>query len=74
MANYKDIYESWKLIPLKFWKNQTNDILWVNKPTNILDDNNKPFYKWFSDGVLNTCFNAVAVSYTHLTLPTTPYV
>ena len=59
MANYKDIYESWKLIPLKFWKNQTNDIFWVNKPTNILDDNNKPFYKWFSDGVLNTCFNAV---------------
>ena len=59
MANYKDIYESWKLIPLKFWKNQTNDIFWVNKPTDILDDNNKPFYKWFSDGVLNTCFNAV---------------
>ena len=59
MANYKDIYESWKLIPLKFWKNQTNDIFWVNKPKNILDDNNKPFYKWFSDGVLNTCFNAV---------------
>ena len=59
MTNYKNIYESWKLIPLKFWKNQTNDIFWVNKPTNILDDNNKPFYKWFSDGVLNTCFNAV---------------
>ena len=59
MANYKDIYESWKAMPLKFWKNQTDDIFWVNKPTNILDDNNKPFYKWFSDGVLNTCFNAV---------------
>jgi propionyl-CoA synthetase len=59
LADYKDVYKSWKEAPLKFWKDQTNDIFWKNKPKNILDDNNKPFYKWFSDGILNTCFNAV---------------
>ena len=59
MADFKDVYKSWKEAPLQFWKYQTNDIFWKNKPKNILDDNNKPFYKWFSDGILNTCFNAV---------------
>ena len=25
----------------------------------VLDDSNAPFYHWFADGVLNTCFNTV---------------
>ena len=59
MAYYKDIYESWKKNPLQFWDQQSNDIDWIRKPKKILDDENIPFYKWFPDGVLNTCFNAI---------------
>ncbi|MDC1281007.1 propionyl-CoA synthetase [bacterium] len=59
MAYYKDIYESWKKNPLQFWDQQSNDIDWIIKPKKILDDENVPFYKWFPDGVLNTCFNAI---------------
>ena len=25
----------------------------------VLDASNPPFYRWFADGVLNTCFNAL---------------
>ena len=28
-------------------------------PTVVLDKSNLPFYRWFSDGTLNTCFNAL---------------
>ena len=59
MAYYKDIYESWKKNPLQFWDKQSNDIDWIRKPKKILDDENIPFYKWFPDGILNTCFNAI---------------
>ena len=59
MAHYKDIYESWKKNPLQFWDQLSNDIDWIRKPNKILDDENIPFYKWFPDGVLNTCFNAI---------------
>jgi propionyl-CoA synthetase len=59
LAYYKDIYESWKKNPLQFWDQQSNDIDWIRKPKKILDDENIPFYKWFPDGVLNTCFNAI---------------
>ena len=59
MAYYKDIYESWEKNPLQFWDQQSNDIDWIRKPKKILDEENIPFYKWFPDGVLNTCFNAI---------------
>ena len=59
MAYYKDIYESWKKNPLQFWDQQSNDIDWIKKPKKILDEEKIPFYKWFPDGILNTCFNAI---------------
>ena len=34
-------------------------ILRLKKPKKILDKENIPFYKWFPDGILNTCFNAI---------------
>ena len=31
----------------------------VQKPTKILNSSNPPFYKWFEDGITNTCYNAL---------------
>ena len=28
-------------------------------PTKVLDDSNPPFFKWFPDGELNICYNAI---------------
>ncbi len=59
MGYYKDIYKTWKNDHLKFWAKQSENIIWDKKPKRILDDSNSPFYKWFPDGTLNTCYNAI---------------
>ena len=59
MGSYKKIYQSWKEDQLKFWKKQSEGIDWEKKPQKILDDSSLPFYKWFPDGRLNTCYNAI---------------
>ena len=56
---YKDIYENSINNKEDFWKNISNDIFWYKKPTKILNSDNPPFYKWFEDGVTNTCYNAL---------------
>ena len=59
MGNYKKIYDNWQKDPKKFWKEQSQNIHWEKNPEEILNDDNKPFYKWYTDGSLNTCFNAI---------------
>ena len=56
---YKEIYDNSINKKEKFWKNISNDIFWYKKPTKILNSSNPPFYKWFEDGVTNTCYNAL---------------
>ena len=59
MGNYKKIYDNWQKDPKTFWKEHSENIDWEKIPGKILDDDNKPFYKWYPDGSLNTCFNAI---------------
>ena len=56
---YKEIYEYSITEKEEFWKNISEDIFWYKKPSKILNSENPPFYKWFEDGVTNTCFNAL---------------
>ena len=45
--------------PDAFWGEAARDIEWITPPEKILDDSNPPFYRWFTGGTLNTCFNAL---------------
>ena len=45
--------------PAGFWADAAKNIDWYQPPSVVLDNSNPPFYRWFPDGVLNTCFNAV---------------
>ena len=45
--------------PEKFWAQAAEGIHWDVRWNRVLDDSEKPFYRWFSGGRLNTCFNAV---------------
>ena len=56
---YNDIYQNSINNREEFWKEISNDIFWYKKPTKILNSKNPPFYKWFEDGVTNTCYNAL---------------
>ena len=57
--NFKEIYDDSLNKPEEFWKNISEDIFWFKKPTKILNKSNPPFYKWFEDGVTNSCYNAL---------------
>jgi propionyl-CoA synthetase len=42
-----------------FWLNAAQHIAWDTPPQTALDRSDAPFYHWYPDGRLNTCFNAV---------------
>ena len=58
---FEDIYQESINKPEEFWRKAANDIFWFKKPTKILNKSNPPFYKWFEDGITNTCYNALDV-------------
>jgi propionyl-CoA synthetase len=45
--------------PEDFWRSAAALIDWHRMPDRILDADRAPFYRWFTDGELNTCHNAV---------------
>lgn len=59
MASYRTIYEAWQTDPKAFWLDAAQEIDWITPPSDPLDDSNPPFYRWFHDAELNTCYNAV---------------
>ncbi|WP_320177403.1 propionate-CoA ligase PrpE [Roseovarius pacificus] len=56
---YEDIYEGWKRDPESFWMEQARAIDWDTAPGKALFDKGDNLYEWFSDGMVNTCYNAV---------------
>ncbi|MFI7587734.1 propionyl-CoA synthetase [Spongisporangium articulatum] len=58
-ARYDELHRRSIEDPEGFWAEAAEAISWIRRPTRVLDDSNPPFYRWFPDGVLNTCFNAL---------------
>jgi propionyl-CoA synthetase len=56
---YKAVYERSLGDPQAFWGEAAGLIDWEVAPQHVLDDSRPPFYRWFPDGVLNTCHNAL---------------
>jgi len=59
MANYKDVFSQSVENPESFWAEAAQGVDWYQKWDKVLDDSNPPFYRWFSGGIMNTCYNAV---------------
>ena len=59
MGSYQDAYQRSLADPEAFWLAAAESIDWETPPTRALDDNTAPLYRWFPDGVLNTCHNAL---------------
>lgn len=57
--SYKAIYERSLNDPEGFWGTAAQAIHWDKTWDRVLDDSRVPFYRWFSGGLLNTCYNAV---------------
>ena len=58
-SKFNEIYQNSIKNPEKFWQEASEDIFWFKKPSKILNKSNPPFFKWFEDGVTNTCYNAL---------------
>ncbi len=60
MSNlYDKAYEQSMNDPDGFWGNVAEECHWYKKWDKVLDDSNKPFYRWFTGAETNTCYNAV---------------
>ena len=58
-ANYQDVYAHSINDPESFWAEAAAGIDWYKPWDIVLDQSNKPFYRWFIGGELNTCYNAL---------------
>lgn len=56
---FKEEWERSIKNPSEFWAEKAHAIDWFKTWDRVLDDSNPPFYKWFSGGVLNACYNAL---------------
>ncbi len=59
MDTYKKAFLRSVNDPVSFWGEAAELISWDQVPNTVLDDSSAPFYHWFPDGVLNTCYNAL---------------
>ena len=60
MSNkYDNLYKASITDPEKFWDEAAKDVKWFSPYKKVLDSSNPPFYRWFPEGKINTCFNAV---------------
>lgn len=44
-----------------FWSKEAEELHWFQKWNKVLDDSKKPFFKWFTEGKTNICYNCLDV-------------
>ncbi|MGC4933735.1 propionyl-CoA synthetase [Gordonia sp. DT30] len=59
MAGYSDAFAQSIDNRESFWLTAAGEVEWSTPPSVALDDSQAPIYRWFPDGTLNTCFNAL---------------
>jgi propionyl-CoA synthetase len=59
VGSYEKAYQRSLEDPEAFWLRAAELIDWTTAPSVALDSGTPPFYRWFPDGELNTCANAL---------------
>jgi propionyl-CoA synthetase len=59
MSKYEEYFKQSIEDPDAFWGKASEAITWSKPWKKVLDRSNSPFWRWFSGGELNTCYNAV---------------
>jgi acetyl-CoA synthetase len=59
LLNDPAVYERAAADPLAWWAAQAEELDWFQKWTRVLDDDEPPFYKWFTGGTLNVSYNCL---------------
>jgi propionyl-CoA synthetase len=58
-GRFDEVYTRSLRDPAGFWAEAAEAIHWERRWDRVLDDSRPPFYRWFTGGRLNTCYNAV---------------
>jgi propionyl-CoA synthetase len=58
---YEATYERWLSDPEGFWAEAAEAVWWHRKYERVLDASRAPFYRWFTGGLVNSCYNALDV-------------
>ena len=64
-GNYESVYQSALQDPEGYWARAAEDIHWYKKWDRVLDDTDAPYYRWYTGGEVNTCYNAVDLHVKH---------
>jgi propionyl-CoA synthetase len=56
---YEQLYQRSLTDRAGFWADAAEAVHWYQKWDKVLDDSNPPFYRWFSGGQVNSCYNAL---------------
>jgi len=59
IPDYEAVYKEAANDPEAFWAKRAETLDWYQKWDKVLDDSNKPFYKWFVGGKTNIVQNAL---------------
>ncbi|HZF75002.1 MAG TPA: AMP-binding protein, partial [Acetobacteraceae bacterium] len=58
-SRYEEAYAAWRADPQAYWLRAAEGIDWDTRPGTAFDPSTGVYGRWFPDGRLNTCFNAV---------------
>ena len=56
---FRELFDRSLRDPEGFWGEAAEAVHWYRKWDRVLDDSEAPFYRWFTGGQLNTCYNAL---------------
>ena len=58
-STFESVYQFSLQDPEAFWAAAADEVHSYKKWERVLDDSDPPFYRWFTGGQVNTCYNAV---------------
>jgi propionyl-CoA synthetase len=59
MGRYEELYSRSLEQHDAFWAEEAERLHWYRKWDKVLDKSREPFYRWFTGGMTNVCYNAV---------------
>ncbi len=58
-SRYDEVYRAWQVDPETYWRRAAAAIAWDVAPRQVFDASAGVYGRWFPDGRLNTCHNAL---------------
>lgn len=61
LGYYDEVYRQSIEHPDEFWGQAAGSVHWYRRWDRVLDNDKQPFTRWFTGGILNSCYNALDI-------------